>query len=277
MPWKDAAGRFSWFKLLVFVGLFLPAAWLLLRGFAGDLGGRPVTELLRRCGDWTVRFLLLTLAVSPARAVWDWPGVVQLRRMLGVATGCYALAHVSLYLAQQNFSLVFVAGEIVKRFYLTIGFTTLCGLTTLLITSTDGWQRRLRGGWKKLHRLIFPLAVLALIHYFLQSKIDVTNAVFAAGVFAWLGCWRLLPRRLQAQPLLFAALAVAAALATVGIETLWYALATGVPAMRVLAANLQVTPWPRPAAWIGALFLAVALIGTTRRWRRRPRRAAALA
>lgn len=271
MPWKDAAGRFSWLKLLVFVGLFLPAAWLLLRGVGGDLGGRPITELLRRCGDWTVRFLLMTLAVTPARAVWDWPRVVQLRRMLGVATGCYALAHVSLYVVQQDFNVLFVASEIVKRFYLTIGFVTLCGLTTLLITSTDGWQRRLGLGWKKLQRLIFPIALLALTHYFIQSKIDITNAVFAAGVFVWLASWRLLPRRMQARPWLFAALAVGAALATAGIETLWYALATGVPALRVLEANLQLTPWPRPAVWIAIVFAAVALVGTSRRWKRRVR------
>lgn len=272
MPWKDAAGRFSWLKLLVFVGLFLPAAWLVLRGVTGDLGGRPITELLRRCGDWTVRFLLLTLAVSPARAVWDWPRVVQLRRMLGVGTGCYALTHFSLYITQQNFHLLFVASEIVRRFYLTIGFAALCGITTLLVTSTDGWQRRLRGRWKKLHRLIFPIAVLALAHYFIQSKINVTDAVFAAGVFVWLGCWRLLPRRMQTRPLLFAALAVGAALATAGIEGLWYALATGVPAMRVVEANLRFLPWPRPAVWIAIVFAAVALIGTVRRWPRRAKR-----
>jgi sulfoxide reductase heme-binding subunit YedZ len=271
VPWRDTAGRFSWLKLLVFLGLFLPAAWLALRGLGGDLGGRPVTELLRRCGDWTVRLLLLTLAVSPARAVWDWPRVVQLRRMLGVATGCYALTHFSLYIVQQNFHLLFVASEIVRRFYLTIGFTALCGLTTLLVTSTDGWQRRLRGGWKKLHRLIFPIALLALTHYFIQSKINVTDAVFAAGVFVWLGSWRLLPRRMQARPLLFLALAVGAALATAGIETLWYLLATGVPALRVLEANAQILPWPRPAVWVAIVFAAVALVGTVRRWKRRVR------
>lgn len=274
MPWRDAAGRFSWLKLLVFMGLFLPALWLVARGFGGDLGARPITELLRRCGDWTVRFLLLTLAVSPARAVWDWPRVVQLRRMLGVATGCYALAHVSLYITQQNGNLPFVASEIVHHYYLVIGFTTLCMLMALLVTSTDRAQRRLKGGWKKLHRLIFPIAVLALTHYFIQSKIDVTNATFAAGVFVWLAAWRLAPRRMQARPTLFATLAVGSALATAAIEALWYGLATGVPGMRVLEANLRLSPWPRPAVWVAILFLAVAIIGTARRWRRRPRRGA---
>jgi methionine sulfoxide reductase heme-binding subunit len=95
--------------------------------------------------------------------------------------------------------------------------------------------------------------------------------VFAAGVFVWLASWRLLPRRMQAQPLLFAALAVSAALATAGIEGLWYALATGVPALRVVAANLRLVPWPRPAVWIAIVFAAVALIGTLRRWPRRLR------
>jgi sulfoxide reductase heme-binding subunit YedZ len=95
--------------------------------------------------------------------------------------------------------------------------------------------------------------------------------VYAAGVFVWLGSWRLLPRRMQARPLLFLALAVGAALATAGIETLWYLLATGVPALRVLEANAQILPWPRPAVWVAIVFAAVALVGTVRRWKRRVR------
>ncbi len=276
MPWNDATGRFSWFKLLVFAGLFMPVAWLVLRGVGGDLGGRPVTELLRRTGDWSVWFLLLTLAVSPGRAVWDWPQIVQLRRMLGVASGGYAIAHVMLYVIQQNFSLPFVAGEIARRLYLTIGFVAFCGMVALTITSTDGWRERMRGSWKKLQRLVFPITVLALLHYFMQAKIDITNAVFAAGLFFWLGSWRLLPRRVQARPLLFAVLALAAALATATFESLWYATETGLPALRVLAANLRFTPWPRPAVWIAILYAIVAVIGAVRRWKRRPRREPAL-
>ena len=269
VPWRDAAGRLSWLKLLVFLALFLPALWLAARGASGDLGARPVTEALRRCGDWTVRLLLLTLAATPARAAWNWPRAAQLRRMLGVATGLYALAHLTLYAAQQNFDLLTVATEIALRFYLAIGFVALCGLTALLATSTDAAQRRLRAGWKKLHRLIFPIAVLALLHDFIQSKLDVTNAAFAAGIFVWLVAWRRLPRRLQARPWALAALALGAGLATAAIEGTWYGLATGVPASRVLAANLRLLPWPRPAIWIALLFAATALVAQLRQTRRR--------
>jgi sulfoxide reductase heme-binding subunit YedZ len=274
VPWRDAAGRLSWLKLLVFLALFLPALWLAARGASGDLGARPVTEALRRCGDWTVRLLLLTLAATPARAAWNWPRAAQLRRMLGVATGLYALAHLTLYAAQQNFDLLTVATEIALRFYLAIGFVALCCLTALLATSTDAAQRRLRAGWKKLHRLIFPIAVLALLHDFIQSKLDVTNAAFAAGIFVWLVAWRRLPRRLQARPWALAALALGA----VSACCLWVVMACQaaikLPASRVLAANLRLLPWPRPAIWIALLFAAAALIAQIRQTRARQTRRA---
>jgi sulfoxide reductase heme-binding subunit YedZ len=270
--WRDYSGRVSWLKVTAFVLALCPAAWLVLRIATDDLGARPVTELIRRDGDWAVRFLLITLSVTPARAVFDWQRVLLLRRMLGVTTACYAATHFLLYCVDQDFHMLTVVSEIVLRFYLTIGFVVLLTLQTLAVTSTDGWQKRLGRNWKRLHKLVYPVSALALFHYYLQSKADVTLPVLFTGFWAWLMFWRLAPRGWQTRLVLLPALAVLAALATAGIEASWYALATGVNARRVLFANLDVTFGPRPAVevlLIGMIVFAVAalrrLLGPRRR------------
>jgi sulfoxide reductase heme-binding subunit YedZ len=263
-PFRDPAGRFSALKTGCLLFCLLPAALVLQQALAGTLGPRPITEAIHQVGDWTVRLLLLTLAVTPARALLDWPLVVQLRRMLGVATACYASLHITLYAMDQQWNLWTVASEIALRFYLTIGFVALLGLLALAITSTDGWQKHLRGRWKKLHRLVFPIAVLGLFHYFIQSKIDVTSATFYAGLFFWLMLWRALPRRWRTRPLALPGLAIAAGLATAAVEALWYGLATKVPPLLVLAANLDLSRW-RPAWQVAAAGLAVLIVVLVRR------------
>lgn len=265
-PLRDASGRYSALKAACLLFCLLPAALVLQQALAGTLGARPITEAIHQVGDWTVRLLLLTLAVTPARAVLDWPRVVQLRRMLGVATACYAALHLTLYAMDQQWDVWKVASEIVLRFYLTIGFVALLGLLALAITSTDGWQKRLRGRWKKLHRLVFPIAVLGLFHYFIQSKIDVTSAAFYAGLFFWLMLWRTLPRRWQSRALALPGLAIAAGLVTAAVEALWYGLATKVPASLVLAANLtQLRPgWQVVLAGFALLLLVLARRGIKR-------------
>ena len=267
--WQDHARKFAPLKFVVFLLVLWPAVWLGLRWLNHDLGGRPITELIHGFGDWAVRFAVIALAVSAARPVLDWPRALLLRRMLGVTAACYAAAHFTLYCVDQKWNLLRVASEIIHRFYLTIGFVALLGLLVLAITSTDGWQRRLAGNWKRLHKLVFPVAVLALFHYFLQSKADVTDAVLLFGFFAWLVLWRQAPRRWQGRLALLPILAVAAALLTAAVEAAWYGLATGVRAERVLLANLDVAFGPRPAVEIliwGFLLFAVAAV---RRWVKR--------
>ena len=259
-PVRDYAGKFSPLKAACLLFCLLPAALVLQQALAGTLGARPIHQV----GDWTVRLLLLTLAVTPARVVLDWPRVVLLRRMLGVATACYASLHLTLYALDQHWNLWTVASEIVLRFYLTIGFVALLGLLALAITSTDGWQKRLRGRWKTLHKLCFPIAVLALFHYFIQSKIDVTSPVFYTGLFAWLMLWRALPRRWQGRLWVVPALGIGAALSTAAIEGVWYALATKVPPLLVLAANLDLSQW-RPAWQVALAGFALLLLVLVRR------------
>jgi sulfoxide reductase heme-binding subunit YedZ len=263
--WRDYSGRLSWLKLATFLLVLCPGAWLVVRLATGDLGGRPVTELIHGAGDWAVRFLLITLAVTPARAVFDWPRVLLLRRMLGVTAACYAAAHLFLYCVDQKWHMLMVVSEIALRFYLTIGFVVLLTLQALAVTSTDGWQKRLGRNWKRLHKLVYPASALALFHYYLQSKANVTLPVLFTGFWAWLMFWRLAPRRWQTRLVLLPALAVLATLATAGIEASWYALATGVNARRVLFANLDVTFGPRPAVEVLLIGIAVFLAAALRR------------
>lgn len=266
---QDRRGRFSPIRAVTLVLLCAPMAQILFLAATHGLGGRPVMEATHKTGDWAVYFLLLSLVVTPARAVFDWAKIIPLRRMIGVASACYAGAHFLIYCLDHKFDMFVVASEIVLRFYLTIGFATLLGLTILAITSTDTMILRLGRRWKSLHKLIFPLGVLALFHYFLQSKADVSSAVFVTGLFVWEMLWRITPRaaRLNWWPL--PVLAILAALSTAAIEFTWYALATRIDPMRVLTANLDISHGPRPAVAILVCGMVLAVAAGIRRWRQR--------
>lgn len=266
---QDRKGRFSPIRAVTLTILVVPFLRLLGLWLAGDLGGRPMLEFTRGTGKFAVYFLLASLAVTPLRSVLDWQRIVPLRRMIGVAAACYAGIHLSLYVIDHKFDMVIVVSEIALRFYLTIGFITFLGLLTLAITSTDGWMKRLGRRWKKLHKLAYPLAALALFHYFLQSKADIGAAVFVAGLFLWEMIWRLTSRasRLQWWPLPL--ISIAAAVATAGLEASWYGLATHIHATQVLAANLDLSYGPRPAVAILLCGMALSALALVSRWRQR--------
>jgi sulfoxide reductase heme-binding subunit YedZ len=189
--------KIFWLRLATLIGLCLPAAELAWRWYADQLGPRPVTVATHATGDWAIIFLLLSLAMTPLRAALDWAPLVHIRRRIGVAAALYAGAHLLIYVLDQKWNLIVVATEIAKRFYLTIGFVALLALAALAITSTDGWQKRLKRNWKRLHLLIYPAALLVIVHFFIQSKVKIGEAAFAAGLLAWLLLWRILPQRLR--------------------------------------------------------------------------------
>jgi sulfoxide reductase heme-binding subunit YedZ len=200
--------------------------------------------------------------------VFDWPKLLLVRRMVGVAALGYGLTHLSLYVVDQNFHLGMVVSEIVRRFYLTIGFVTLCGLSVLGATSTDAAVRRLGARWKRLHRSLYVLAALALLHYFIQSKANVSEAVMFAGFYVWLMAWRAVPAGWQRRVATLVALSVVAAVATAWIEFAWYAVATGINPWRVLAASETLRFGLRPAHWVLLVGLGVTLLaGALRLWR----------
>jgi len=256
-----AKQKIFWLRLVTLIGLCLPALELAWRWYNGDLEPRPVTVATHATGDWAVIFLMLSLAMTPARALFDWMPLVQIRRRIGVAAALYAGAHFMIYVLDQKWNLVVVATEIVKRFYLTIGFVTLLMLVALAVTSTDGWQKRLRRNWKRLHWLIYPAAFIAIVHFFIQSKVKIGEPAFTAGLFAWLMLWRVLPSRLQRSYLGLALLAVASTLAAVVFEAAWYGLVNGRDPTVVLLANLDPELAFRPAqkVLIASLLVIIAV------------------
>ena len=272
MPFlREKSGRWSPEKIIAFVGVCLPALWLAYRTGAGDLGARPVTELIHRNGDWAVRILLVTLAITPARRLFHLPKLIQARRTLGVAAAFYIFAHFMLYVIDQKFDLRTVASEIVLRFYLTIGFLGLIGLIALAVTSTDAMIRRLGHNWGRLHRLAYAIGVIAVVHFALQKKLDIYEPLLMTGFLFWLLTFRAVQRyaREATFPWLLA-LAVLTTLFTAVYEAIWYRFLTGVDASQILSANLVLSDpsfW-RPAVWALIVTLAVALAGGMWRWLR---------
>jgi sulfoxide reductase heme-binding subunit YedZ len=274
MPWTDRSGRFSPLKTVVLVGILLPGLLLAtaaIRGALGSaavgpLGARPYTEAIHETGDWAIRFLMLSLAVTPLRRILNWPKLILVRRMLGLAALFYGLTHLSLYAIDLKLDLPRVATEIVLRFYLTIGFVALLGLVALGATSTDAAIRRLGRNWQRLHRIVYGIGLLAALHFFIQSKADVYEPTLMAGFFILLIFYRLAHWRglsLASLPVLLA-IAVLGGIATAAVEYSWYGLATGVPPGRVLAANLQFSFSIRPAWWVLAAGTAIAAASLAR-------------
>jgi sulfoxide reductase heme-binding subunit YedZ len=265
VPWRDRHGRFLPLKAAVLAAGFIPGAVLAFWWATGALGGRPVTEVIHGTGDWAIRYLLISLAITPAARVLNWPRLLTVRRIVGLTALAYALSHLTLYTVDQNFRLGVVASEIVLRFYLTIGFIVLVGLAVLGVTSTNGWSRRLGHWWKRLHRAIYVLGAIALLHYFIQSKSNVSEPVFFSGLFAWLLLWRALPMAWQRSLAVQLGLAVVAACIAAGIEFAWYALATGINPWRVLAASETLRFGLRPAHYVALAGLAVVVLAALRR------------
>jgi sulfoxide reductase heme-binding subunit YedZ len=268
LPWFDYGGRFSPLKTAVFVALFIPAIWTAVSFQLDRLGARPLTEAIHQFGDWTIRLIFISLVISPARVVLQWPRLLDVRRMVGVAACIYVLIHISLYTADEAFDLGTVASEIVLRIYLTIGFTALTGLCVLAVTSTDGWQRRLGARrWQSLHRIIYGIGVLAVIHFCMQSKLDEWEPTVMAGIFLWLMACRVVSWRLGRGklPLWSAAgLSIAASILTAIGEAGYFWLAMGAPFVLVLQANLSLETGLRPAWVVFVSTFAVVLVGWAR-------------
>ncbi|MGX5736529.1 sulfite oxidase heme-binding subunit YedZ [Bosea thiooxidans] len=280
LPWTDRQGRFSPLRGATFALLLVPALMLLYAAWMHQLGSKPWTEAIHQTGTWTVRVLIVTLAVSPFRRLFDWGKLIGVRRMLGLAVLAYVLGHLALYCIDMAFNWGLIVSEIAKRFYLTIGFVALLGLMALGVTSTDGMIRRLGGRWQKLHNLVYPIAILGLVHFALQSKIDVTQAVLMSGLFVLLMLYRGLYRwKLTISIPVLIGVALLAGFATAGIETTWYALTSGVSARLVFEANADILTYQdfasiRPAHWVALAGLGVALVhGLRARAPRPPRRA----
>ena len=183
-------------KPIVFILALLPFAWLVYGAIADKLGANPAEHLERSTGSWALRFLCITLAVTPVRTIANLPALLRLRRMLGLFAFFYATLHFLTYVVlDQTLDLSYVGEDIAKRPYITVGFTAWLLLIPLAATSTKGWIRRLGKRWTRLHRLVYLVAVLGTIHFYWQVKKDVREPLIFAGILAVLLGFRLIPRR----------------------------------------------------------------------------------
>ena len=193
-------------KPALFLACLGPAAWLVYGAFlGGDLGVNPVETITNYTGIWTLRLIAISLAVSPLRWLTGWNRIIQYRRMLGLFAFFYGTLHFMTYFVLDH-SLVFAGlwDDVVKRPYITAGFTAFVLMVPLAVTSTKGWIRRLGGRrWNLLHRLIYVTALLAVLHYWWKVKLDTSSpALYAAIMGALLGVrvWKALAKRRAAPP-----------------------------------------------------------------------------
>jgi len=164
-------------RCLVFISLFIPFAWLLAQvvalqmGQYDILGPEPGKAIVWFTGEWAFNCLLLTLAVTPFRNWFGWKWPLAHRRMLGLFAMFYATLHLLAYMAfLLGWEWSDIGSELVERPYLTLGFLAWLLLMPLTVTSTRGWQRRLKRNWKSLHKLVYLIAILCVIHYLLQIR-----------------------------------------------------------------------------------------------------------
>jgi sulfoxide reductase heme-binding subunit YedZ len=280
--WRDKRGHLSPLRMLALTLLLLPLAKALIEAETIAHSARPLNDLIHRAGFWALVFLGLTLAVTPFRRIARYGNLIDVRRMLGVGTFCYIAAHLALYIADQKYDLGKVAYEISHRVYLIVGGIAWLGLAALAATSTDAMVRRLGGlRWRRLHQAVYAVALLALIHYFQQTKADVTVPIFAAGLFLWLIAYRLLAwwqdaSELSALNLL--ALAVAVSTLTFAGEAIGIGIAFNVSPLRVLDAVFDFEAGIRPGWQVLAAGLAVVVLDIVRaRWNSRTARSRAVA
>ena len=276
--WRDRRGRLSWLRLAALALLLFPLAKALFEAGAIAHGARPLNDLIHRAGFWTLVLLGVTLAVTPFRSIGRYGQLVDIRRMLGVGTFCYAVAHVTLFFADQGYDVGKFVHEITHRWYLIVGGTAWLGLMTLAATSADGMTRRIGPQrWRRLHQLVYGIALLALIHYFQQTKADVTVPVFVASLFGWLMLYRLLAWWLGARELStwsLLGLTVAVSLLTFAGEAIGIGFAFHVSPMRVLDTVFDFGAGIRPGWQVLAAGLAVVLLDVVRaRWNSRATRA----
>jgi sulfoxide reductase heme-binding subunit YedZ len=179
-------------KPALFFVCLVPLALLIWRTLDGSIGPNPVQAITHGTGDWALRLLLVTLAVTPLRSLTGWAWLVRLRRMLGLYAFFYAALHFTTYLwLDQWFDWQAIVADIVKRPYITVGFAALVLMLPLAVTSSNGWMKRLGPRWKQLHRLVYAIGGLAVLHYLWLVKADLLEAVVYAVVLAVLLAARL--------------------------------------------------------------------------------------
>lgn len=173
-------------KGLVFVAALVPLGVLVWRAFAGTLRPDPVERLTHTTGLTGLILLFVTLSLTPLRRLTGWNVLIRFRRMIGLFAFSYILIHFLIYIVFDHaLSLASIAEDVIERPYVTVGFAGFVLLIPLAVTSTTGWVRRLGGRrWAMLHRLIYPIAILGVLHFLWQVKLDTTEPLWYAGILA---------------------------------------------------------------------------------------------
>ena len=172
-----------------------PAAWLLgltplVILATGGIGVDPIETVTNLTGFWALTLLMSSLAITPLRRMTRWNGIIGARKVLGNFAFFYAVLHFITYLVDQSFSMGFIVADVVKHWWVTVGFAALLLLVPLALTSSQRAIRRLGKRWQKLHRLVYVAAGLGVLHFFLLVKKDVVPPLIFAGVFAGLMAFR---------------------------------------------------------------------------------------
>jgi len=178
--------RLIW-KPLVFAACLLPFALVIGDAFeiTGRLGANPIEEIMDRFGNWSLRFILITLAVTPLRRITGWNWLTRFRRMLGLFTFFYVLMHFLTWLIlDQGLLMSAILEDLVKRPFITIGFAAFLLLLALAVTSTNAMRRRLGRRWQQLHNLVYVIGILGVWHYWWQVKKDIRDPLIYAVILA---------------------------------------------------------------------------------------------
>ena len=169
------------FKPLVFLLALVPVEYLGYRTYTNDLGVNPAETLQLETGGWALKFLLITLAITPLRRLTGWNRVIQYRRMVGLFAFFYACLHFLTYIVlDKSFAFDEMIADVAKRPFITAGFVAFVSMVPLAITSTKGWIRRLGRRWQSLHRLIYVSGVAAAVHFVWKVKVAIGEPVYYA-------------------------------------------------------------------------------------------------
>ena len=173
----------------------VPAGLLILGLFRDSLGANPIEEITHETGEFALRFLLLTLAVTPLRQIAGWSALLPYRRTLGLLCFTYACLHLATYGVDIWFDLEVAVEDLTERPYIIAGAVAFTSLLPLAVTSTRGWIRRLGARWRTLHRLVYIAAIAAVVHFYWLVKADVTEPLIYAALLAILLLLRLVRTR----------------------------------------------------------------------------------
>ena len=173
MQLREKVPGVSFFKPVIFLLCLLPFSLMVVNALNNNLGPNPVESMIRTLGDWGIYFLLAGLAMSPLRKLFKLSWLIRYRRMIGLFAFFYVSMHFLSYIwFDQFFSLQDIVKDIIKRPFITIGFICYLLLVPLALTSTNSMMRRLKKNWGRLHKVVYPVSMLALLHYFMMVKAD---------------------------------------------------------------------------------------------------------